>query len=133
MTDFDITQWADFVRGVGDPELEEDMQESLDRGSTAGNLAKMLHRVAAVGRADAETPVPESAVRIAKAIGTTTRFEDRPAIRRVPCWLTFDSLLEPAAAGARGIQEAHRELSFEAHRSRLVLLVNELAAGAAAR
>lgn len=115
MTDFDSTQWADFVRGVADPQQQDKMQDQLAAGSAPRRMVEMLRRVAAVGRRDAENPVPASAVRIAKAIGTTARTMTRPEVRRVPCWLAFDSLLEPIAAGARGFQEAHRELTFEAN------------------
>ena len=115
MTEFDITQWSDFVRGIAEPATAEQMQNHLDAGpSPASRTVEALRRVAAVGRSDSDRPIPSSAVRIAKAIGSTARADAAPRIRRVSCLVTFDSLLEPAAAGSRGVQEAHRELTLEA-------------------
>ncbi len=115
ITRFNMTEWSDFVRGVADPDMADQMRDHLDAGSTRSRrTVEALRRVAAVGRADGESPVPPGAVRIAKAIGSTVRADAEPKVRRVPCMLVFDSLLEPAAAGARGAQESHRELTFEA-------------------
>lgn len=108
-------QWADFVRGVADPETADHMRKDLESGSeSARRTVEALRRVAAVGRSDSDHPVPPDAVRIAKAAFSTPRAGAAPEVRRVPCALIFDSLLAPAAAGARGAQQSHRELTFEA-------------------
>ncbi len=119
---FDITQWGDFVRGVADPEAEETMREQLasDPGASRGAV-EALRQVAAVGRWDAEHPVPDHAVRIAKAIGSLRRrgapepsVERVSILRRLPFAVAFDSLLQPAVAGTRDLQTLHRQLVFEA-------------------
>ncbi len=115
MTEFDITQWTDFVRGVVDPETEASMREHL--ASSPGRTRSMvaaLRRVAAVGRSDGESPVPIGALRIAKALAGTVRGAAVPRIRRLPLATVFDCWLAPAPAGARSLGECHRQLTLEA-------------------
>ncbi len=115
MSEFNITQWCDFVRGVGDPEKAEQMRDHLEAGSTAArSIVEAMRSGADVGRSDSESPVPLDAVRIAKAIGGTSRANAAPTVRRIPCLLAFDSLLEAAPAGSRNLQQSHRELTFTA-------------------
>ncbi len=114
MSEFNIGQWSDLVRGVADPEMADQMQEHLQESASARGTVAALRRVAAVGRSDHDSPVPAGAVRIAKAIGSTSRAGAVPKVRRIPFMVTFDSLLEAAPAGSRGAQQSHRELTFEA-------------------
>ncbi len=119
MAGFDITEWSDYVRGVLDPETEELMREHLASESMpALNMVAALRRVAAVGRGDAEHPVPEHAVRVAKAIGSIRRPSDSVAratsiLRRLAFVITSDNLHQAARAGARDMQSSHRHLVFE--------------------
>ena len=141
MTELDITDWSDFVRGVGDPEIRERMREHLDAASEETlRTVQALRRVAAVGRSDHDDPVPEHAVRIAKAIGSVRRTPEEPAtgtgkarwieassLRRLCLSMVFDSLPKPAPAGTRTLNGGHRHLVFEAERYRIdVRLEHEL-------
>ena len=115
MSERKMIQWCDFVRGVADPESAERLRDRLAGGSasTRGKVEALRH-VATVGQSDSESPVPPSGVRIAKAIAGTPRADAAPQVRRVPCLLAFDNLLEAAPAGTRSLQQGHRELTFEA-------------------
>jgi len=120
MATFNVTDWCDFVRGVAAPEAEREMRERLASGDAgARRTVGFLTRLAAVARTDQQTQIPEHAVRMAKAIATVQRpAEDTPADsalwRFLPVKITFDSLLQPAAAGTRGLYPAFRQLSFKA-------------------
>jgi len=128
MSEFDITEWCDFVRGVVDPETERRMRQRLAvKPSPDLETVAALRRVTAVGRSEADHPVPEGAVRIAKAIGSLQRpVADRgeSILRRLPFTVIFDSLSQGAGAGARslqdhslqdrGLQDRHRQITFEA-------------------
>jgi hypothetical protein len=120
MTDPDITVWCDFVRGILDPETEARMQELFV--SRSRSPAAALRRVAAVGRWDAEHPVPDAAVRVAKAAGSLQRRGSTEAARplaasilkRLPFKVVADSLHQAAGAGARDVQSYYRHIVFEA-------------------
>lgn len=126
MKQFDLTQWCDFVRGLADEEDAGQMQEALLSGSeTAHRTVEMLRQVASVIEADETQPVPQHAVRLAKAIGSLQRpmtADHAPEpqslgaklLRFLPFEITFDSHLEPAAAGTRSLQSQDRQVSFEA-------------------
>ena len=120
MNDNDVSRWCDFVRGL----LPEDESRSLattletaDRKTRS--LVEMLRRVAAVGREDGASAVPEHAVRIAKALGSLRRHgEAGEAFRKpMPFTAVFDSLIHPTPAGARDLgpsQRLDRLVSFRA-------------------
>ncbi len=119
MTDPDITVWCDFVRGVLDPETEARMRQRL--ASRSLTLPPALGRVAAVGRWDAENPVPDAAVRIAKAAGSLRRRGSAAAeprsssiLKRLPFKVVADSLHQTAGAGARDLHSSYRHIVFEA-------------------
>ncbi len=118
MTEFDITQWTDFVRGVADPETEAEMQQQLASNPSQSPAAALL-RLAEVARRDGEDPVPDHAVRVAKAIGSLHRPSSPAALRdsilqRLPFTVVADTLLHGAAAGARDLQSPYRHIVFEA-------------------
>ena len=120
MTDLDITGLCDFVRGVLDPETEARVREHLE--SRSRNPAGALRRVAAVGHWDAQHPVPDSAVRVAKAAGSLQRRDSAPAaesfagsvLKRLPLTVVADTLHQAAGAGARDLQSNYRHIVFEA-------------------
>lgn len=124
MKQIDLTQWCDFVRGLADEATTEQMQEALLNGSEPAHRAfDMLRRVSEVIETDHTQPVPENAVRLAKAIGSLQRpmaaqEKVEHAISKLLNFLdfevTFDSLLEPVTAGTRSLQTHDRQVSFEA-------------------
>ncbi|RMH18307.1 MAG: hypothetical protein D6696_13380 [Acidobacteria bacterium] len=98
-----------------DRETEQAMIAELEAGRAGTESAALLRRVADVARADAEQPVPEHAVRMAKALASVRRPSERPSLfERLPFAVVFDSLRQPVAAGTRDLQPAHRQLSIRA-------------------
>jgi hypothetical protein len=120
MSDLDIIQWCDFVRGVLDPETDARMREQLNAGNAkTRKMVLLLNRVAAVGQSDAEMAIPEYALRSVKAIGSLQRpraveASEKSLLRFLPFEIIFDSLGLPAPAGARFVQASHRQLTFKA-------------------
>lgn len=123
MKQFDITQWTDYVRGLADDDDAEHMQAAVRGGSEdAHRNIDILRQMAEVIELDNAQPVPEHAVRLAKAIGslqrpdTVTHSEGllSKVLRYLPLDITFDSVLEPAAVGTRSLQSHDRQVSFEA-------------------
>lgn len=116
MTKYDITQMADFVRGLMDPESERMLQEFLagpSASSTKKELAALRH-VARLAETDMNFQVPEHAVRCAKALGSIRRPEvpEVSMLKRLAMALTFDSHVAPAVAGTRDMRSADRQLVF---------------------
>ena len=125
MAGFDIVQWCDFVRGVADPAIEEEMRARLETGTRSERRdAELLQRVADYGRETVDHGVPHEAVRIAHAIGSLSRprlrrseNEDREPslLRRLSFEVLFDSLRRPLmVAGTRSHDASGRHLVLEA-------------------
>lgn len=111
----DITDYADFVRGIATPEVEENIRRELASSTRSRRRIELLRRVAEVGRRDHDHPVPDSAVRIARAIGSL-----RPpagatsSFRRLSFQILFDNLAQPALAGTRSGATEARHVVVEA-------------------
>ncbi len=125
MAGFDIVQWCDFVRGVADPTVEDEMQERAETGSRSERRdAGLFLRLARYGRETVEQGPPREAVRIAHAIGSlrpphfrrpeTEEEEEPPLWRRLSFEIFFDSRSQLAAAGTRGHGSSGRHLVLEA-------------------
>jgi len=120
MNNNDISRWCDFVRGLLPPKESERLTETLQTADAkTRSFVEMLRSVASVGLADAESPVPESAVRIAKALGSVRRQSEGTEEQRkpMPFAVVFDSLIHSSPAGARDMspsQPLERLVSFRA-------------------
>ena len=133
MTQFKITDWCDFVRGVAETQQGAEMRRELEAGEAPSRMIDMLSLVAEVGRLDSALEIPEHAVRVAKAAGSLARPHHSPEaagerglgklLRYLPFSITFDSFSEPALAGTRSLQGADRRLSVEAEAYKIDLRV----------
>lgn len=112
---YDITQWADFVRGQADPASAKDMAAQLEAGDAAAlRLTATLNRVQDLARKEREVVIPEHALRRVLALGSLRRAPQQPSLLQTLCLaLTFDSAAGPALAGTRDMQSAQRQLVFE--------------------
>jgi hypothetical protein len=109
----DITDWADFVRGVAEAGDARSMSEVLAAAPAADRRdEELLRRVARVGLRDSRDQVPAGALRVVKALGSLRR--TRTAARRLPFRVLFDSFGQPAVAGVRGSQPSDRHVVVEA-------------------
>ena len=102
MKHYGIDEWADFTRGLLAGEQRAQMQSHLQSGcQKCHRLSDFATRLAAACTGLAEHPVPESTVRLARAI-FPVRVQQRPERgNRVPIELIFDSFLAPSAVGLR--------------------------------
>ncbi len=118
MTKLDITQVADFVRGLMEPEAAQQMEEYLQgpgASSSTQREVSALRHVARLAEIDRNHQVPDYAVRCAKALGSLRRTESREAslLERLAMALTFDSRIAPALAGTRDMRSADRQMVFQ--------------------
>jgi hypothetical protein len=102
MKHYGIDQWADFTRGLLAGEQRAQMQSHLQGGcQKCHRLSDFATKLAAACTSLATHPVPESTVRLARAI-FPVRVQDRPKRgNRLPIELIFDSFLAPSAVGLR--------------------------------
>jgi hypothetical protein len=102
MKHFAIEQWVDFSRDVIDSKEYTRMENHLATGcEECRKLADLTQRLSNACAAIAASQVPESTVRLARAI-FPVRVKDRPRRgSRLPVELIFDSFLAPAPAGLR--------------------------------
>ena len=115
MKHFEISQWADFVRGLVDPVRGEAMNRHLAEGcGKCRRTAEVLGRVAPLGRMEPRYEVPEYAVHCARAIYV---LEQPQEVRILPWFvgrLVFDSFCEPLPAGVRSQHRISRQTLYEA-------------------
>ena len=102
MKHYAIDQWADFTRGLLTGEQRTQMQGHLQSGcQKCRQLSDFTTELAETCTSLAANPVPESTVRLARAI-FPVRVQDRPKRgNRLPIELIFDSFLVPSPVGLR--------------------------------
>lgn len=117
MKHFDITQWADFGRGLTAGPEARTMQEHLDAGcEKCRRAAYIFAKLTPLARAEASTEVPEYVVHCAKAIAALARPERVEITPSRAARLLFDSFLEPMPAGVRSQHRLMRQTLYEAGR-----------------
>ena len=102
MKHYAIDQWADFTRGLIAREERTQMQAHLHDGcQKCGQLSDFTTRLTVTCTSLAADAIPESTVRLARAI-FPVRVHDRPKRgNRLPIELIFDSFLVPSPVGLR--------------------------------
>ena len=102
MKHYAIERWVDFSRNLVESEERSQMQGHLGLGcGECRQLADLTQRLTQTCRSIAVAQVPESTLRLARAI-FPVRVQDRPRRgSRLPIELIFDSFLAPAPAGLR--------------------------------
>jgi hypothetical protein len=102
MKHYVIEEWVDFSRGLVTEAERERMRAHLVAGcAECLELSEFTTRLAAACTSLKKVEVPESAMRLARAI-FPVRAQDRPRRgSRIPIELIFDSFLAPAPAGLR--------------------------------
>lgn len=114
----DDIRWVDFVRGVADPETEQELRARLSAGA-GEEEARCWRHVAALGRSEAEGEITREGdlVRLVKAMGRLPRSPQAGPLPRPLAWLrarlVFSSGGQPSPAGARGHEAPARHLVFE--------------------
>ena len=102
MKHYAIDLWVDFTRGLSAGENRAQMQGHLQSGCRkCRQLSDFTTKVSVTCTSLSTDPVPESTVRLARAI-FPVRVHDRPTRgNRLPIELIFDSFLVPSPVGLR--------------------------------
>lgn len=112
---FEIESWADFVRGLGEPDLRSRMEEHLQSPCPRCTVvAETLGHFAETAKQESLYEIPEYAVRSAKAIFALQRPERVQLMPRLVAKLVFDSFREPLPAGVRGQTRTSRQTLYHA-------------------
>src|SRR5437660_11486533 len=115
MNHFDISKWADFVRGL----IDESAQVAMERHLASGcrkcrRTTELVRKVAAAARSDSQVQVPDYALRCARAIFLLQQPEKVQILPRIPARLLYDSFREPLTAGIRTQQRRMRQALYQA-------------------
>jgi len=108
---FAITQWTDYVRGVG-PEQER-MKQHLSECDACARVAGALQRLTVVASRSPVPEVPDDLVRSACAIFSLNKPE-KVTVSRLIAKLMYDSFREPLPAGVRSQTSLSRHALYEA-------------------
>jgi hypothetical protein len=102
MKHYAIDEWVDYSRSIAGPEETARMRAHLADGCPeCHNLADFTAKLTVACGSLAAAQVPDSAMRLARAI-FPVRVTDRPKRgNRIPIELIFDSFMVPAPAGMR--------------------------------
>ncbi len=115
MRHFEISEWADFVRGLGDSDRREAMSGHLAAGcSKCRRTVEVFSRVAPLAAAESRYDVPEFAVHCARAIFALEQPREVRILGRLVGRLVFDSFREPLPEGVRSQQRVSRQTLYEA-------------------
>jgi len=115
MNHFDISKWADFVRGL----IEESAQAAMERHLASGcrkcrHTAELLRKLVTAARNDSQVQVPDYALRCARANFFLQQPEKVQILPRIPARLLYDSFREPLPAGLRSQQRLNRQALYQA-------------------
>ena len=112
MKHYDINDWTDYVRQVGDVTKREGMSQHLGACEKCQGTVSFLRKVVAVTSADTAS-VPDYLIRNAKAM-FALRQPEKLALSSMIANLVFDSFREPLPEGVRGQQRVTRQAMYEA-------------------
>src|SRR5437870_3021106 len=115
MNHFDISKWADFVRGL----IEESAQVAMERHLASGcrkcrHTAELLRKLVTAARNDSQVQVPDYALRCARANFFLQQPEKVQILPRIPARLLYDSFREPLPTGLRTQQRLSRQALYQA-------------------
>lgn len=114
MKHFNIWQWADYVRGLGDEVDRPAMDAHLSSGcARCARTASTFRSVTAIAGGEAGLEPPDHAIRYAQAVYSLFRPETT-SLPRLLARLVHDSMHEPLPAGMRAQARLSRHALYEA-------------------
>jgi hypothetical protein len=115
MKHYDQAHWLQFLRAELDLKLQASMQRHLNVpcGKCSATV-ELLRKIDSTAQADSKINVPESAVRMARAIFALNKPDEVRLKPGVVARLVFDSFREPATAGVRSERHLARQTMYEA-------------------
>lgn len=127
MKHFDLTEWAEFARGMVNEDTRSAMELHLASGcQKCGEYAATFRDFAAITATDANYELPRSAVGRAEAIYDIRKPGKIFSLRRLLARLIYDSLQEAVPAGVRAQQQLSRQALYEAGEFRLDLRLEQV-------
>ena len=124
MNHFDIAEWIDYARDLIEDDRRGEMANHLAFGcARCGRTLSALERVVTLARNDLQQPLPEHAMRSVKALSAIHLPGRAPKLVSLALQLAFDSFLEPAPAGTRGLELSSRHLVYYATTAALFLFL----------
>jgi hypothetical protein len=115
MKHFTTEEWVDFVNHVITSNQREAMHKHLATGcKSCKETVSLWQRVSKTAAADASYQPSAETVRLAKAAFATTGVARRQKESQSLIEVLFDSLLQPAVAGARSIVIGTRQMLYRA-------------------
>jgi hypothetical protein len=118
MEHFSERPWADFVRGISEPEISKDIKAHLAANCSTCKTA--LHAWSRVRQFASEESVyvpPENLVRLVK-LGFASKPTPKPRTSKLANWtlanLVFDSFTQPLPAGVRSAALSAWQVVYEA-------------------
>jgi hypothetical protein len=110
---YDINEWTDYVRRVGDASKREQMADHLGTGcNKCQGVVSFVQKLATVTSAETKS-VPDYLVHNAKAI-FALRQPEKLSLASTVAKLVFDSFRQPLPAGVRGQPRVTRQAMYEA-------------------
>jgi hypothetical protein len=115
MKHYEIAEWLDFARGVGDQRVRSAMARHVREGcQRCGAIASGLERLGSALAADARFEPPADVVRCARAVFSRFQPAQVVGLPRLLSRLVQDSLNQPLPVGVRGTARASRRALFQA-------------------
>jgi hypothetical protein len=113
MKHFSEQEWVDFVRGIGQPRVNSDIEAHIVGGCPDCERADwMWRKVHSITGNEPRLTPPDDVVRMAK-LGFATSTSPTPSLWTV-ARLTFDSFNQPLTAGVRSGASTSRQFVFAA-------------------
>jgi hypothetical protein len=116
---FEVSHWCDYARGVAEPGAVPFLEAALAESVATRKTVERFERVSSVGRADRAAEIPDSAMRLVKAVAGLGRRSSRretavagppPSLSFLACRVTFDSL-RAAQAGTRDLAASDQRIT----------------------
>lgn len=114
MSHYEITRWIDYVRGLVSAPEQREMSDHLLECTSCSSQHDLLGRLAVRMQADLQYQVPEQAVRNVRALFAANAKSKKTVLQKLVGHLVFDSLQEPALAGARSNTQGMHHALYEA-------------------
>jgi len=120
MKHFRADDWIDFVNQNGSRNRQEEMRIHLNSGCKAcARELSLWQKVQQTAAQESRFQPPEDVLRVAKAAFLTTEYSrernsSKKKLKEIVAELLFDSLVQPAAAGARSAAPMARQMLYRA-------------------
>lgn len=114
MSHYDITRWIDYVRGLSSTTDKREMSAHLLECNSCRKERDLLARMVVRTQSELQYQVPEYALRNVRVLFAANAPAKRTMLQKLIGRLVFDSLQQPALAGARSNAQGMRHALYEA-------------------